>query len=456
MMKMKISSQIAPSFRTTFNSHKKHQIYSGGRNSTKTSMIALKIVFNCLNENNCSAVVLRNHQVDLRKSVYKEIKRACNRLGLIEKVHYKAYVSPMEIKFKNGNTIYFAGGDDFEAVKGTIDEDRLIKIVWFEELTGWKNSEDVDQIIATFTRGNNDWFMALYSFNPPKNKYDWVNKWVEQMRCRSDVLYSHTDYRSVPIEWIGTIAIDEAKRLEKYDNKRYRWIYLGEVIGLEGMIYNPEQIEWVEVDYLEKNNIRILYLDFSVDGGHQTSATTCGCFGYGSDGYWYLLDLYYYSPHEKNIKKAPSELSKDIFNFQIIMLKRWDCGIDQETIDSAEGALRNQLYKDYGKSFHPVNKGKNKEELIDYSIDFLAKGKFRALKINNNKIFEKEIENYRWQEGSIEKGKPIPDKSEKEFTGGEEYFNTYANDNSYYYAEHTCDFFQYWCKDNLEKLGLKE
>ena len=40
--------------------------------------------------------------------------------------------------------------------------------------------------------------------------------------------------------------------------------------------------------------------------------------------------------------------------------------IDQETIDSAEGALRNQLYKDWGKAFHPVNKGKNKEELIDY------------------------------------------------------------------------------------------
>ena len=51
---MKISEQIAPSFRTTFNSHKKHQIYSGGRNSTKTSMIALKVVFNCLNENDCS------------------------------------------------------------------------------------------------------------------------------------------------------------------------------------------------------------------------------------------------------------------------------------------------------------------------------------------------------------------------------------------------------------------
>ena len=454
---MKISEQIAPSFRRTFNSHKMHQIYKGGRGSTKTSMIALKIVFNCLNEKDCSVVVLRVHQNQLRKSVYKEIKRACKRLGLIENIDYKATTSPMEIQFlQNKNTIYFAGGDDFETVKGTIDEDKLIKIVWFEETTGWDNAEDIDQIVATFTRGNNDWFIALYSFNPPRNKYSWINKWVEEKQLDSNILISSTDYRTVPEEWLGKMFIDEAERVKKYDLKRYKWIYLGEVIGLEGMIYNPEQFEFVEKDYLEKNKVRILYLDYSADGGHQTSATGCGCFGYGSDGYWYWLDTYYYSPHEKSRKKAPSELSKDIFNFEIGTMKLYKCGLDKETIDSAEGALRNQIYADYGKRFNPVNKGKNKEELIDYSINFLSKGKFRVLDIPNNKIVKKEIENYQWQEGSVEKGKPIPDKTEKEFTGGEEYFNTWANDMSYYYADHTCDLFQYWVKDNMRKLGIKE
>ena len=454
---MKLSSQIAPSFIHTFKSHKTHQIYKGGRGSTKTSMISLKIVYNCLNENNCSVVVLRKHQNQLRKSVYKEIKRACARLGLVENVHYTSTVSPMEIKFiQNGNTIYFAGGDDFETVKGTIDENKLIKIVWFEETTGWDNSEDIDQIVATFTRGNNDWFMALYSYNPPKNKFSWINKWCESMKLRDDCLVSETDYRTVPEEWLGKMFIDEAERMKKFDNKRYRWIYLGEVIGMEGMIYNPESIEYVDKDYISKNNLRILYLDFSVDGGHQTSATTCGCFGYANDGYWYLLDLYYYSPNEKTKKKAPSDLSKDIFNFEIAMIKIWKTGEDKETIDSAEGALRNQLYADYGKRFNPVNKGKNKEELIDYSQAFLSKGKFRVLLNNNNKIFKKENENYMWKDGTIEKGKPEPDKSEKEFIGEEPYYNSWANDYSYYYADHTQDVFQYWVKDNLSKLGIKE
>lgn len=453
---MNLKQVIAPTFWKSFKSKKPRQIDKGGRGSTKTSKNSLKVVYHCIKEKDCSAVILRNYQNSLRNSVYKEIKRALKRLNLIENIHYKATLSPIGIKLWNGNNIYFAGADDYEQLKGMIDENTPIKIVWFEELTGFKDEEQIEQIIATFSRGNDDWFISLFSFNPPKNKYHWVNMWTEKMKKRDDVLITESDYRTVPREWLGKMFIDEAERMEQYDQKRYRWIYLGEVIGMEGMILNPDQIEWVEEDYLEKNNLRPLYLDFSVDGGHQTSATTCGCFCLASDGYFYLLDNYYYSPHEKSKKKAPSELSQDIFIFEMAMLKKWKCGLDNETIDSAEGALRNQLYKDYGKTFHPVNKGKSKEELIDYTIDFLSKGKFRVLNNNNNKIFKKEVENYQWLEGSIEKGKPIPDKSEKEFTGGEEYFNTWSKDQSYYYADHLLDSFQYYVKDNLQKLGLKE
>lgn len=453
---MRLKEVVAPSFWKTFKSKKPRQIDKGGRGSTKTSKNSLKVNYHCIEEKACSAVILRNYQNSLRNSVYKEIKRGLKRLKLIEGIHYKATLSPMGIKLWNGNNIYFAGADDYEQLKGMIDENTPIKIVWFEELTGFKDEEQIEQIIATFSRGNDDWFISLFSYNPPKNKYHWVNQWTEKMRKRDDVLITESDYRTVPREWLGQMFIDEAERMQQYDPKRYRWIYLGEVIGLEGLIYNPEQFEFVEEDYLEKNKVRILYNDFATDGGHQTSATTCGCFGYGSDGYWYWLDTYYYSPHEKPRKKAPSELSKDLFYFEMAMLNKWKCGIDKETIDSAEGALRNQLYADYGKVFHPVNKGKDKEELIDYSINFLSKGKLRVISNNNNKIVKKEIENYQWQEGSVEKGKPVPDKTEKEFTGGEEYFNTWSKDQSYYYAEHTCDLFQYWVKDNLHKLGLKE
>lgn len=453
---VRLRDLIAPHFWNSFNSRKTHQIYKGGRGSTKTSMVALKVAKNVLKEDNCSAVVLRRHQNTLRKSVYKEMKRALKRLGLVENVDFVALLSPMEIRIlKNGNTIYFAGGDDYENVKGLIDENKLIKIVWFEELTGWDIPEDVEQIIATFTRGNDDWFMALYTYNPPKNKYDWVNLWEKEMSKRMDVLVSHTDYRTVSEKWLGRMFIDEANALRKTDEKRYNWIYLGMVIGLEGLVLNPDLIEWVPANYIQKNNVKILYLDFSIDSGHRTSATSCGCYGFGSDGYWYRLDTYYYSPNEKPVKKAPSQLSKELFEFKHQMVKKYKAPVDQETIDSAEGALRNQYYLDFGVTLHAVNKGKNKEELADYTDNFMSKRKFRVLNNNNNLIFKKEIHNYRWKEGSVERGKPEPDKTEKAFLSGEKYYNTYSKDYAYTYAEHSCDDFEYWVKDNLEKLGLK-
>ena len=447
---------IAPHFYKTFNSKKSHQIDDGGRASTKTSKNALKIAYHCVSEKECNAIIIKRYQNTIRNSVYKEMKRALKRLGLQEDIDYTATVSPFQIHInETGNNIYFAGGDDYEKVKGFIDEDAPIKIVWFEELTEFDDADQIDQIIATFSRGNDDWFITMYSYNPPKNRFHWVNLWSEQMRQREDVLYSHTDYRSVPEKWLGQKFIDEAERLKKYDEKRYRWIYLGEVIGIEGLIYNPDLFIIEEPNYIENNNLRILYVDFAVDCGHQTSATSCGAYGYATDGRWYLLDTYYYSPHEKSRKKAPSELAEDLFKFRTAICRKYNTVVDNETIDSAEGALRNQYYAMYGIDLHPVNKGKNKEELIEYSQDLLDLGKYVILNTNNNWIHIKEMKNYMWKKDSVEKGKPEPDKEEKELTG-ETYYNTYTNDYSYYYAEHSCDSFQYWVKDNLQKLGLED
>ena len=455
MARINLKEIIAPHFWNTFNSKKPHQIYAGGRASTKTSQIAIKIDEFNLEYTECNAIIIKRYQNTIRNSVFKEIKRALKRLGLQEDIDYKATVSPFQIHiYQTGNNIYFAGGDDYEKVKGFIDEDAPIKMVWFEELTEFDEPDQIDQIIATFSRGNDDFFITMYSYNPPKNRFHWVNIWADKMKLRDDVLFSHTDYRTVPEKWLGKKFIEEAERLKQYDEKRYRWIYLGEVIGIEGLIYNPDLFIIENPNYIEEKKLRILYIDFAIDCGHQTSATSCGAYGYATDGRWYRLDTYYYSPHEKSRKKAPSELAQDIFNFRTYILKKYKTICDTETIDSAEGALRNQYFAMFGIKLTPVNKGKDKEELIEYSQDFLDTGKYVILDVPNNWIHIKEMKNYMWVKDSVEKGKPVPDKEEKELTG-ETYYNTHTNDYSYYYAEHSCDDFQYYVKNNLQKLGLE-
>lgn len=443
---------IAPHFWNIFNSRKPYIILTGGRGSTKTSMCALKICYQCIAEEKCSAIILRKYQNTLRNSVFKEIGKAFSRLGLIEGVDYTQIVSPMEIRLYNGNTIYFAGMDDVEKLKGFVDKSRPIKVVWFEEASEFDSEDDFLQVVATFSRGNTDYFTTLFSYNPPKNKFSFINEWCEKMATRDDVIVSHSDYRTVPREWLGNMFIEEAERLKKVDEKRYNWIYLGEVIGIEGLIFNYDLIQMAKEEDIK--DLKCLYIDLAMDVGYSTSATTCIAMGYMSDGNWYLLDTYYSSPQE-NIKKSPSELSKDIFQFRVKMQQQYKAPIDKETCDSAETALVLEMFKDYGVSIHKVDKGTDKQEQIDFAQDFLSKMKFKVVDNNNNKIFLKEIKNYKWKKDSVEKGKPVPDKEEKEFLGNDLYFNTHSNLPSYYYADHTVDAWIYWVLDNKTKLNIK-
>ena len=93
--------------------------------------------------------------------------------------------------------------------------------------------------------------------------------------------------------------------------------------------------------------------------------------------------------------------------------------------------------------------------MIDYSQDFLATNKFNVINNNNNQIFLKETREYMWIPESIEKGKPMPNKAEKEIKGEEMYYNTHSNSYAYSYADHTCDAFQYYVRDNTQKLNIE-
>ena len=118
----RISDLIIPKFWPAFNDREHtHKILTSGRAGTKSSEAAIEVVYKIVNEEDCSAVVIRKRHNKLRKTVYKEIKRAIKRLGLDERL-FKITISPMEITYKaNGNTIYFTGSDSIDDTKGIID-----------------------------------------------------------------------------------------------------------------------------------------------------------------------------------------------------------------------------------------------------------------------------------------------------------------------------------------------
>ncbi|WP_026584207.1 PBSX family phage terminase large subunit [Bacillus sp. J33] len=230
----------------------------------------------------------------------------------------------------------------------------------------------------------------------------------------------------------GFLSEQMIRKIEKYkenDEDYWRWMYAGEVIGLGDMVYNMAHFK--EIDKLPKDDDLIL-IDIAIDTGHQVSATTFLAFGFTKKRNVILLDTFYYSPENKVLKKAPSELSKDLKEWMDKIQQTYKRHLDMQTIDSAEGALRNQFFKDYGIRLHPVVK-KKKIDMIDNVQDLLAQGRFFVLKKAANEVFLTEHKKYQWDADTLQSDDPKVIKID----------------------DHTCDAFQYYVQDNLRKLGLK-
>ena len=315
MKQVRLSQQIIPKYHKTFHSKKHtHKIFTSGRAGTKSSRGGIKAIWKIISDDNCSVVVLRKFHNKLKKTVFKECLRAIKRLGL-EKTDFKITVSPMEIKYlKNKNTIYFTGNDSIDDTKGMIDDDNPIKLVILDELTEFfdkgDGEDEIQNIEATFIRGNDEEFCMEYYFNPPKNPKAEIMQWVDKMCKRKDCIRIHTDYRDVPIEWLGKKLIESAEELQRLDPKMYNWLWLGLCTGIDELIYYMFKDEMIN----EPTKEQIASMKFLVAGGDygQMNATTFEVFGIDyRERCVRGIDEYYYSGRDTGKQKSPSDYAKD-------------------------------------------------------------------------------------------------------------------------------------------------
>jgi phage terminase large subunit len=303
--------------------------------------------------------------------------------------------------------------------------------LWFEELAEFDGVEDIDVVADTFIRQKLDEkeVKIYYSYNPPRNPYDWVNEWVDSKRNDPDYFIHHSTYLDDEKGFLSTQLIRKIEQYKQTDEEYYRWMYQGEVIGLGDMVYNINHFRWI--DELPEDD-GLLLIDIAIDSGYQTSATAFLGLGLTKKLNVILLDTYYYSPVNRTVKKAPSDFSKDLWEFEQRIVKTYKKPIDNRTIDSAEGALRNQYFKDYGIRLHPIAK-KKKVNMIENVQDLLAQGRFFMLRNENNQIFYEEHKRYQWDPDTLNSDDPRVVKED----------------------DHTVDSFIYYVNDNLQKLNLK-
>src|SRR5690606_39214466 len=270
-----IQKEVNPHFKEVWTSRKPYNILKGGRNSFKSSVISLKLVYEMLRyiskNEKANIVIIRKVAKTIRDSVFLKIQWALDKFGMLEQ--FNATVAPFRITHKGtGSTFYFYGQDDFEKLKSN-DIGNIIA-VWYEEAAEFDGAEEFDQTNVTFMRQKHPlvpFVQFFWSYNPPRNPYSWINEWTDSLIGEEGYLVHHSSYLNDELGFVTEQMLADIERIKRNDYDYYRYLYLGEPIGLGTNVYNMNLFK--PLRELPEND-DILLIDTAIDTGHQVSATT--------------------------------------------------------------------------------------------------------------------------------------------------------------------------------------
>lgn len=431
-----IQDIVQPHFKTFWTTNKPYVILKGGRGSFKSATVSIKLVSMLLEYANAGHDVtvecFAKTQDSLKSSIYGQIVRALTWLHVTDMFTYGK--SPLVINYKYGDShFYFHNIETPEKLKSNTDNNVIA--LWYEELTTFRSADDIENNNPTFIRNKADcvpFVRVYYSYNPPRNPYDWVNEWTDAKRNDPEYLIDHSTYKDDKLGFTTDQQLKLIKTKEKLDPDYYRWQYLGEVVGLGNTIYHIQS--FTLIDHVpDDENIVALYT--GLDSGQEVSATTEVAVCLTNKGNVIVWDTYYYSPVGKANKKAPSQLVDDLHTFEERVQKELGMTAYRKTSDSAttDFALEHQMNLQYNEGWHHLAK-KRKRVMISYVQELSAEGRIYVRKTPRNMdAFIDEHKRYEWDEKTVNSDDPKPVKVH----------------------DHTCDAFQYVITDNLRDFGLK-
>lgn len=335
-------------------------VLKGGRGSTKSSYASVEVITQLSRNPALHAVVMRKVANTLRTTVYAQYEWALSVLGMIEGKDYKATVSPMEFTLlRTGQKIMFFGADDPGKIKSLKVPRGYVGILHLEELDQFNGEEEVRNIEQSVLRGGSV-SIEIKTFNPPQTALNWANKYC--LRNKPGQLILHSDYRSVPEEWLGPRFLADAEYLKETNYKAYEHEYLGVANGTGGNVFNNvsdmDMRALIDVGSGEKVP---LYQTFDrvlngLDWGYYPDPLAFNRVHFDAA----RRDLYIFA--EKTMRRAGNRESADA------LISMGIGPTDLITCDSAEPKSIGD-YKSYGLMARGAEKGPGS---VEYSMKWLA------------------------------------------------------------------------------------
>lgn len=273
---IRLSELIAPSFycihRDIQEKGHTHYVLRGGRGSCKSSFVSIEVILGIMNDENANGAVIRKVGQYLRDSVFEQLLWAIEKLGVSHL--WEAKVTTPELIFiPTGQKILFRGADKPKKLKSTKVAKGYIRYIWYEELDEFSGQDEIDTINQSLMRGG-EVFSCFYSFNPPREKNHWVNSMCDEPR--KDRLVHKSDYRDVPVNWLGPQFIAEAEYLRERNPARYENEYLGIASGTGAEIFPNVTVREITNEEINGGERYCRGLDW----------------GYGADPFVYVAMIY--------------------------------------------------------------------------------------------------------------------------------------------------------------------
>lgn len=229
--KLQLSNVVAPVYRRLHINRKKHitthNYLEGGRNSAKSSIVAIEIILDMIEDPRASAMCIRRFQKTLKTSVYNQMLWAIDFLGVVDEFTWTQ--SPLQIRKKGTNqTIEFASlnsPEDYRKIKsfkpgiGTYFKD-----IDYEECDEFDSYTQIEQTNLTLMRGG-EFFNVYYVSNAPFNRNHWYS--VKSRLKRPDYYYLHTTVYDIPHEWTTKAQWDDIEYMKEHNPSEYNYRILG-------------------------------------------------------------------------------------------------------------------------------------------------------------------------------------------------------------------------------------
>lgn len=254
--------------------NKLHNWLKGGRGSTKSSVVSLLIIDGMRTDPMAHAVVVRRVGDTLRESVVEQYQKAISLLGMDD--HWKLTLSPLQLVFTNPEQggkhkqyIRFKGADKPKKLKSAAFKKGYVKYIHYEEAAEFDKADTFEIVNISMLRGSDYGKPAIfYTYNPPEERGNWINKHVRKVANEPNARVIHTDYRTVAAthpEWLGQQFIAEAEHMRKYNPRKYKQMYLGlDVSTGREVFHNIKQQHITEEQRAEWAPYRRAGLDFGV------------------------------------------------------------------------------------------------------------------------------------------------------------------------------------------------